>query len=79
MSMEVLNVAPIVIDDEKRPRRLTGFKHPFRVFKALGNRLRHEYDGLRVERLWEIVTRDLPSLEADCRGALERLQDRESP
>ena len=52
---------------------------PWPQIKALGNRLRHEYDGLRVERLWEIVARDLPSLEADCGRALERLQDREPP
>lgn len=52
---------------------------PWPQIKALGNRLRHEYDGLRVDRLWEIVAHDLPSLEADCRRALERLQEGEPP
>lgn len=52
---------------------------PWPQIKALGNRLRHEYDGLRVDRLWEIVTRDLPSLDVDCRRALEGLQEREPP
>ena len=50
---------------------------PWQQIKALGNRLRHEYDGLRTERLWEIVTRDLPSLDSACRAALEVLRDRE--
>ena len=49
---------------------------PWPQIKALGNRLRHDYDGLRLERLWEIVVRDLSSLESDCRSALEKLCDR---
>ena len=50
---------------------------PWQQIKALGNRLRHEYDRLRVERLWEIVANDLPSLGSACRGALDKLRDRE--
>lgn len=50
---------------------------PWPQIKALGNRLRHDYDGLRLERLWEIVVRDLPSLETECRSALDKLRDRE--
>jgi uncharacterized protein with HEPN domain len=49
---------------------------PWHDIRALGNRLRHEYDGIRKDRLWRIVSGDLPSLCAACEEALQRL-DRE--
>ncbi len=52
-------------------------EQPWQQIRSLGNRIRHEYDRLRVERLWEIVKDDLPSLRAACELALERLRDRE--
>ena len=48
---------------------------PWQQIRALGNRIRHEYDRLRVERLWEIVKNDLPSLREACQLVLERLGD----
>ena len=48
---------------------------PWQQIRALGNRIRHEYDRLQAERLWEIVTNDLPSLRADCERVLEELGD----
>jgi uncharacterized protein with HEPN domain len=47
---------------------------PWRDIRALGNRLRHEYDEIREERLWEIVRTDLPSLCKACEDALRRLR-----
>jgi uncharacterized protein with HEPN domain len=46
---------------------------PWHEIRALGNRLRHEYDAIREDRLWDIVQIDLPSLCAACEDALRRL------
>jgi uncharacterized protein with HEPN domain len=46
---------------------------PWRDIRALGNRLRHEYDDISQDRLWEIVQVDLPSLVAACESALRKL------
>jgi uncharacterized protein with HEPN domain len=48
---------------------------PWREIRALGNRLRHEYDTIREDRLWDIVQVDLPPLCAACEDALRRLRD----
>lgn len=42
--------------------------------RALGNRLRHEYDAIREDRLWDIVHTDLPSLCSACKQASNRLR-----
>ena len=47
---------------------------PWRDVRGLGNRLRHDYDGINVVRIWLLVERDLPPLKAACRDALRRLQ-----
>ncbi len=54
-------------------------EQPWQQIRALGNRIRHEYDRLRVERLWEIVKDDLPGLQRACEQALEKLRDQEPP
>ena len=41
---------------------------PWQIIRALGNRLRHEYDAIRQDRLWDIVHNDLPSLCVACEG-----------
>lgn len=51
---------------------------PWQQITALGNRIRHEYDRLRIERLWQIVRNDLPSLHKACEGAIARLGHQES-
>lgn len=45
---------------------------PWQKIRALGNFLRHEYDGIREDRLWEIVRNDLPGLCAAAEDALQR-------
>ena len=47
---------------------------PWNNIRALGNRLRHEYDDIRPSRLWDIVQVDLPGLSAACKDALQRLR-----
>ena len=46
---------------------------PWREIRALGNRLRHSYDEVGVDHIWEIVTGDLRPLIQACTKALERL------
>lgn len=47
---------------------------PWKEIRALGNRLRHEYDAIREDRLWDIVQVDLPPLCAAREEALQRLR-----
>jgi uncharacterized protein with HEPN domain len=46
---------------------------PWRNVRGFGNALRHDYDELNLDRVWEIVARDLPSLRAACEEALRGL------
>jgi uncharacterized protein with HEPN domain len=50
---------------------------PWQEIRALGNRLRHEYDAIREDRLWDIVQIDLAPLCAACEEALRRLREAE--
>jgi len=52
--------------------------HYFSRLRALGNRLRHEYDTIREDRLWDIVQIDLPPLCAACEEALGRLREKQT-
>ena len=57
-------LAPVLMPDQ-----------PWRDIRALGNRLRHDYDDISHDRLWEIVQDDLPSLCAACEESLRRLRE----
>jgi len=48
---------------------------PWQEIRALGNRLRHEYDDIREDRLWDIVQIDLPPLCIACEDALRQLRE----
>jgi uncharacterized protein with HEPN domain len=48
---------------------------PWQEIRALGNRLRHEYDAIREDRLWDIVQIDLSPLCAACEDGLRRLRE----
>ena len=50
-------------------------EQPWQKIRAFGNRLRHEYDDIREDRLWDIVQVDLPTLLTACEAALHRLRD----
>lgn len=51
---------------------------PWREIRALGNRLRHNYDEVGCDRIWEIVVDDLPSLLRDATMAAEKLESSSS-
>jgi len=51
---------------------------PWPEIRALGNRLRHEYDTIREDRLWAIVQTDLPPLLTACEDALQGLRKSEA-
>jgi uncharacterized protein with HEPN domain len=52
---------------------------PWPKIRALGNRLRHEYDSIREDRLWDIIQIDLPPLCAACHAALRLLGGESAP
>ncbi len=45
---------------------------PWQRIRAFGNFLRHEYDAIREDRLFEIIKTDLPGLCAAAENALRR-------
>ena len=45
---------------------------PWHKVRALGNRLRHEYEDIREDRLWDIIQNDLSGLCSACEDALHR-------
>lgn len=52
---------------------------PWQKIRSLGNRLRHEYDAIREDRIWDIVQIDLPALRSACEDALQRLRAEPEP
>lgn len=49
---------------------------PWRRIRGFGNRLRHNYDGIEEDRLFEIVRTGLPSLCAAAEDALRKLNSK---
>src|SRR4051794_24999463 len=47
---------------------------PWQKIRALGNRLRHEYDAISEDRIWDIVQTDLAALCSACEEAVRRLE-----
>ena len=50
---------------------------PWQRMRGFGNRLRHNYDSIEEDRLFEIVKNDLPALCAHATTALENLRKSE--
>jgi uncharacterized protein with HEPN domain len=50
---------------------------PWPSIRGFGNRLRHEYDVIEEDRLFEIVKNDLTPLRAQAQLALDALRGRE--
>jgi uncharacterized protein with HEPN domain len=46
---------------------------PWGDISGMGNRLRHEYDRVNPEIIWNAVCGDIPGLVADARKALKKL------
>jgi uncharacterized protein with HEPN domain len=53
--------------------------HPWPDIRGMGNRLRHGYDQIDTNIVWNVVSERLPSLKADAVAALERLADQQEP
>jgi uncharacterized protein with HEPN domain len=47
---------------------------PLGAIRGMGNRLRHAYDRIDLNVIWNAACHDLPGLAADARRALARLQ-----
>lgn len=43
---------------------------PWADIRGMGNKLRHAYDRIAADVIWETVHRDIPSLASDARRAL---------
>ena len=48
--------------------------HPWGDIRGLGNRLRHGYDRIRLDVVWNTARYRLPDLTADARRALKHLE-----
>ena len=70
--LERISEAASKLGDQMGPTLVPG--QPWHEIRALGNRLRHEYDTIREDRLWDIVHIDLPPFCAACEDALKRLK-----
>jgi uncharacterized protein with HEPN domain len=46
---------------------------PWRDIRGMGNRLRHGYDRISLDIIWNAIRHDVPALLADARQALKRL------
>lgn len=46
---------------------------PWQRIRGFGNRLRHNYDSIEEDRLFDVVRNDLPALLAHTQAALEKL------
>lgn len=42
--------------------------------RGMGNRLRHAYDRIRFDVLWNVITKNLPALKVEAQHALARLR-----
>jgi uncharacterized protein with HEPN domain len=47
---------------------------PWGDIRRMGNRLRHAYDRMSLDVIWNAVHHDLPGLAADARRALAQLR-----
>ena len=50
---------------------------PWQRIRGFGNRLRHNYDSIEEDRLFDIVRNDLPALLVHVQAALEKLPESE--
>lgn len=57
------DLAPVLMPDQ-----------PWADIRGMGNKLRHAYDNISVDIIWDTVRERLPSLEDAAREALERLK-----
>lgn len=51
---------------------------PWGQIRGMGNQLRHAYNRITIDMIWDTVRYRLPSLDADARHALARLRPPDS-
>jgi uncharacterized protein with HEPN domain len=51
---------------------------PWGQIRGMGNRLRHAYNRITIDVIWDTARYRLPSLDADARQALARLRPQDS-
>ena len=52
---------------------------PWRNIRGLGNWIRHQYDEINMEIVWNTAAEDLPALKVSVTAAMQRLQAPEPP
>lgn len=52
---------------------------PLQRIRGFGNRLRHNYDSIEEDRLFDIVRNDLPALCVTAEAALKNIQEGKAP
>ncbi len=51
---------------------------PWRDIRGMGNQLRHAYDRISLDVIWNAIRHDMPGLATDARHALARLRTEQS-
>jgi uncharacterized protein with HEPN domain len=59
-----------------KPAAETQLHPPRGDIRGMGNRLRHVYDRINLDVIWNAVPLDVPGLAADARRALAQLRGR---
>ena len=58
-----------------RQLRATYPKMPWKTMAGMRDKLIHEYFGVKLERLWEVIQKDLPALKEQISQILEQIAD----
>jgi uncharacterized protein with HEPN domain len=67
--LQIISEAAIRLGDEAE-RHCS--EVPWRDIRGIGNQLRHAYERIDVNTIWNTVTDDLPTLMTAVRGALNQ-------
>jgi uncharacterized protein with HEPN domain len=51
---------------------------PWHDIRGIGNAIRHDYDDVNIDTIWEIIIDDLPPLHDACLTALAKLDEEAS-
>jgi uncharacterized protein with HEPN domain len=73
-SIEMVIEAATKLDDDVKARLGA---HPWHLLKGMGNKLRHEYDKVSLEIIWDTAANKIPLLAADCRRVLDEMRPAE--
>jgi uncharacterized protein with HEPN domain len=68
--LEIVIEATVKLDEDTKQR--LGL-HPWQQLRGMGNRLRHGYDSVSLEVIWDVASHKIPLLAADCRRVLTEM------